>query len=295
MSGGMRQRAMIALALASSPKLLLADEPTTALDATVQIQVILLLRQLQRDLRMAVIFVTHDIGVATEISDQVAVMYGGRIVENGKAREVLKSPRHPYTEGLLSSTVHGARKGEKIDAIPGMPPNLANLPRGCAFAPRCRYATDACRGRHPAAGNGVGRAPGRMLSRPRELPDGKATPSGPDQPQCQCRHDPVHGGYRAQCATGGVQGFRTYDGGWAHGCLKRSGAGRGIRTGDRPCADFSSENGVEAILVSGFGDPGVRTLKEELSIPVTGIAEAGIVAAGTTGQKILDNYDNRAS
>ena len=149
MSGGMRQRAMIALALASSPKLLLADEPTTALDATVQIQVILLLRQLQRDLRMAVIFVTHDIGVATEISDQVAVMYGGRIVENGKAREVLKSPRHPYTEGLLSSTVHGARKGEKIDAIPGMPPNLANLPHGCAFAPRCRYATDACRGSIP--------------------------------------------------------------------------------------------------------------------------------------------------
>lgn len=145
MSGGMCQRAMIALALASSPKLLLADEPTTALDATVQIQVILLLRQLQRDLRMAVIFVTHDIGVASEISDQVAVMYGGRIVENGKARDVLKSPRHPYTEGLLSSTVHGARKGERIDAIPGMPPNLADLPHGCAFAPRCRYATDACR------------------------------------------------------------------------------------------------------------------------------------------------------
>ncbi len=149
MSGGMRQRAMIALALASSPKLLLADEPTTALDATVQIQVLLLLRELQQRMRMAVIFVTHDIGVAAEISDQVAVMYGGRIVENGKARDVLKSPRHPYTEGLLSSTVHGAKKGEKIDAIPGMPPNLANMPDGCAFAPRCRYATDICRQRVP--------------------------------------------------------------------------------------------------------------------------------------------------
>lgn len=136
---------MIALTLASSPKLLWADEPTTAQDATVQIQVILLLRALQRELRMAVIFVTHEIGVGSEISDQVAVMFGGRIVENGKARDVLKSPRHPYTEGLLSSTVHGKTRGEKIDAIPGMPPNLANMPQGCVFAPRCRYATNVCR------------------------------------------------------------------------------------------------------------------------------------------------------
>ncbi|MDK3074984.1 ABC transporter ATP-binding protein [Sedimentitalea sp. JM2-8] len=155
MSGGMRQRAMIALALASSPKLLLADEPTTALDATVQIQVILLLRELQRDLRMGVIFVTHDIGVAAEISDQVAVMYAGRIVENGKARDVLKTPHHPYTEGLLSSTVHGAKKGETIDAIPGMPPNLADMPPGCAFAPRCRYATEICHQEKPELETGA--------------------------------------------------------------------------------------------------------------------------------------------
>jgi peptide/nickel transport system ATP-binding protein len=145
MSGGMRQRAMIALALASSPKLLLADEPTTALDATVQIQVILLLRELQRKLGMATIFVTHDIGVAAEISDWLAVMYAGRIVEYGHARDLLKSPRHPYTKGLLSSTVRAVKKGEKIDPIPGMPPDLADLPPGCSFAPRCRYVSEKCR------------------------------------------------------------------------------------------------------------------------------------------------------
>jgi peptide/nickel transport system ATP-binding protein len=144
MSGGMRQRAMIALALSCSPKLLLADEPTTALDATVQIQVILLLRELQQELGMATIFVTHDVGVAAEISDQVIVMYGGRIVERGEASEVLRTPRHPYTNGLLSSTVHGVAPGSKIDAIPGMPPDLAAMPPGCAFGPRCKHVTTEC-------------------------------------------------------------------------------------------------------------------------------------------------------
>lgn len=144
MSGGMRQRAMIALALSTKPKLLLADEPTTALDATVQIQVILLLRDLQRELGMATIFVTHDVGVAAEISDKVAVMYAGRIVETGTAAQVLKSPAHPYTRGLLSSTVHGVVPGARIDAIPGMPPDPARMPPGCAFAPRCGLATDLC-------------------------------------------------------------------------------------------------------------------------------------------------------
>jgi peptide/nickel transport system ATP-binding protein len=150
LSGGMRQRALIALALACGPKLLLADEPTTALDATVQIQVILLLRELQKELGMATIFVTHDVGVAAEISDRVAVMYAGRIVETGTAAEVLKSPRHPYTSGLLSSTVHGAQPGERIDAIPGMPPDLARMPPGCAFAPRCRQRTETCEQAVPA-------------------------------------------------------------------------------------------------------------------------------------------------
>jgi peptide/nickel transport system ATP-binding protein len=144
MSGGMRQRAMIALALSCNPKLLLADEPTTALDATVQIQIILLLRELQQSLGMSSIFVTHDVGVAAEISDHVAVMYAGRIVESGTAGQILKSPIHPYTRGLLGSTVNGAVPGTRIDAIPGMPPDMARLPSGCAFAPRCNHRMDVC-------------------------------------------------------------------------------------------------------------------------------------------------------
>jgi len=144
MSGGMRQRAMIALALSCDPKVLLADEPTTALDATVQIQILLLLRELQREMGMAVIFVTHDIGVAVEISDRVAVMYAGRIIETGTLPEVVGSPAHPYTRGLLSSTVIGATRGVRLGAIPGAPPRLDTLPKGCSFAPRCPLAESAC-------------------------------------------------------------------------------------------------------------------------------------------------------
>ena len=144
MSGGMRQRAMIAMALACRPSVLLADEPTTALDVTVQIQILLLLRQLQADLGMAVVFVTHDVGVAAEISDKVGVMYAGRLVETGSVTEVLGQRSHPYTEGLLSSTVHGGMRGKPLEMIRGQPPNLATLPPGCAFAPRCNYAMDRC-------------------------------------------------------------------------------------------------------------------------------------------------------
>jgi len=144
MSGGMRQRAMIALALSCKPKVLLADEPTTALDATVQIQILLLLRELQREMGMAVIFVTHDIGVAVEISDRIAVMYGGRIVETCTLRDVVRTPQHPYTRGLLSSTVLGGRRGKRLEAIPGAPPRLDRLPDGCTFAPRCSLADAAC-------------------------------------------------------------------------------------------------------------------------------------------------------
>jgi peptide/nickel transport system ATP-binding protein len=149
MSGGMLQRVMIALAISCSPKLLLADEPTTALDATVQIQVLLLLREMQQKLGMATIFVTHDVGVAAEISDRVAVMYAGRIVEQGPVGQVLRHPRHPYTKGLLDSTVHGSMRGRRIQAISGAPPDLANLPDGCAFAPRCKHAEPACTANDP--------------------------------------------------------------------------------------------------------------------------------------------------
>ena len=144
MSGGMRQRAMIALALACKPKILLADEPTTALDATVQIQILLLLRELQREFGMSVIFVTHDIGVAVEICDRVAVMYAGQIVEQGTLRDVVRTPVHPYSRGLLASTIHGAGRGQRLETIPGTPPSLDRPPHNCSFAPRCPLAEARC-------------------------------------------------------------------------------------------------------------------------------------------------------
>lgn len=159
MSGGMRQRAMIALALACRPKLLLADEPTTALDATVQIQILLLLRELQREFGMGMIFVTHDIGVAVEVSDRLAVMYAGQIVETGSVRDLIKTPQHPYTRGLLAANLHGAVKGERLQAIPGAPPPLNEPPASCPFAPRCPVKADACeRAPPPVVTLGPGRA-----------------------------------------------------------------------------------------------------------------------------------------
>ena len=159
LSGGLRQRAMIAIALSCRPEILLADEPTTALDATVQIQILLLLRQLQQDLGMGVIFVTHDLGVAGEIADRIAVMYAGRFVETGPVRGVMRDPLHPYTQGLMASTVHGHMKGQRLRTIEGAPPNLERLPDGCSFAPRCIHATDRCRTEVPDEVQG---APGRM-------------------------------------------------------------------------------------------------------------------------------------
>src|SRR4029077_1498078 len=144
MPGGMRRRAMIALALACKPKILLADEPTTALDATVQIQILLLLRELQREFGMSVIFVTHDIGVAVEICDRVAVMYAGQIVEQGRLREIVRAPVHPYAKGLLASTIHGAKRGQRLETIPGTPPSLDKKPSNCSFAPRCTFAEARC-------------------------------------------------------------------------------------------------------------------------------------------------------
>jgi len=152
MSGGMRQRAMIALALAGEPSVLLADEPTTALDATVQIQVLILLRELQRELGVAIVFVTHDIAAAVEIADRVAVMYGGMIVEDGPVRSLIRDARHPYTRALLASRAEGGMvRGERLQTIGGSPPDLATLGDGCAFAPRCPHAKPLCSARMPAA------------------------------------------------------------------------------------------------------------------------------------------------
>ena len=140
-SGGMRQRAMIAMALANDPKLLIADEPTTALDVTVQAQILGLLERLQRELDMAIVIITHDLGVVAEMADEIAVMYAGRIVETASAELIFSHPEHPYTWGLLKSipTLHGPRE-EKLVPIPGAPPSLISPPSGCHFHPRCPYA-----------------------------------------------------------------------------------------------------------------------------------------------------------
>jgi oligopeptide/dipeptide ABC transporter ATP-binding protein len=143
LSGGMRQRLVIAMALASTPSLLLADEPTTALDVTVQGRVLRLLADLQRQLGMSVVFVTHDLAVAAQIADDVAVMYAGRIVETGSIRDIVYSPAHPYTRGLLEANVQPGQT-ERPAVIPGSPPNMARLPPGCSFAPRCALAQDRC-------------------------------------------------------------------------------------------------------------------------------------------------------
>ena len=149
LSGGMRQRAMIALALVCRPQLLLADEPTTALDATVQIQILLLLRELQQETGMSVIFVTHDIGAAIEVADRIAVMYAGRVVEQGAVAQVVNHPGHPYTAGLLASTVSAANRGQPLVAVPGSPPDLTALPPGCSFAPRCAQVQARCLSERP--------------------------------------------------------------------------------------------------------------------------------------------------
>jgi peptide/nickel transport system ATP-binding protein len=140
-SGGMRQRAMIAMALANDPDLLIADEPTTALDVTVQAQILDLISDLQRDFNTAVIIITHDLGVVSQIADDVLVMYGGRVAEYGSAEQVLRSPQHPYTWGLLASvpSLHGDASLD-LKPIKGNPPSLINIPAGCAFHPRCGYA-----------------------------------------------------------------------------------------------------------------------------------------------------------
>ncbi|MGE0752412.1 MAG: ABC transporter ATP-binding protein [Variibacter sp.] len=150
LSGGLRQRAMIALAIVCKPLLLLADEPTTALDATVQIQILLLLRKLQSELGMAAIVVTHDIGVAAEISDRVAIMYGGQIMESGPASDVLTAPAHPYTRALLGATLRPGVRGRPLNVLKGSPPDLSRPLHGCRFAERCVYRMDFCTAADPS-------------------------------------------------------------------------------------------------------------------------------------------------
>ena len=143
LSGGLRQRALIALALAGSPSLLIADEPTTALDVTIQAQILDLLRSLQERFRLGLLLITHDLGVVAEMADRVAVMYAGRIVEHADAPDLFHDPRHPYTKGLLAS-IPGTTRGTRLQAIPGTVPSLGAFPSGCPFHPRCSFRFDPC-------------------------------------------------------------------------------------------------------------------------------------------------------
>lgn len=148
-SGGMRQRVVIALALAAEPELIIADEPTTALDVSVQAQVLGVLKAICRERQASVMLITHDMGVIAETTDRVAVMYAGRLVEIGATREVLSNPRHPYTEGLMLSTPSAASTADRLRQIPGSMPGLLSIPGGCAFNPRCDRVFDRCRGERP--------------------------------------------------------------------------------------------------------------------------------------------------
>jgi len=149
-SGGMKQRVMIAIALACNPKLLIADEPTTALDVTIQAQILDLIRNLRRDFHTSVLLITHDLGVVAELCDKVAVMYSGEIVEYGTLRDVFKNTNHPYTKGLFGSLPDIQSKKDRLEAIKGMMPDSANLPKGCKFYPRCRYGRPECELESPA-------------------------------------------------------------------------------------------------------------------------------------------------
>jgi oligopeptide/dipeptide ABC transporter ATP-binding protein len=148
-SGGMKQRAMIAMCLSCQPSLIIADEPTTALDVTIQAQILRLLKDLQAELRTGIIFITHDLGVVAGICDRVAVMYAGVIMEQAEVQTIFKKPLHPYTKGLIASVPKIGRRQGRLTAVPGQPPNLLNLGRGCRFAPRCAQAEPRCHRQEP--------------------------------------------------------------------------------------------------------------------------------------------------
>jgi oligopeptide/dipeptide ABC transporter ATP-binding protein len=149
LSGGMRQRVMIAMALACNPRLLIADEPTTALDVTIQAQILELMRALREELGTSIILITHDLGVIAELADEVLVMYAGKVVERCSVARLFSSPQHPYTIGLLGSIPRLDREAERLNAIEGMVPDAAALPKGCRFHPRCPFAVDRCRQEEP--------------------------------------------------------------------------------------------------------------------------------------------------
>ncbi len=148
-SGGMRQRIMIAMAISLDPDVLIADEPTTALDVTVQAQIMELLADLQRERKMGLILITHDLGVVADVADKISVMYAGRIVEKAQVGDIYARPAHPYTKGLLESIPRLDLKGQELSAIRGLPPSLTRIPPGCEFNPRCPYAQDICRENRP--------------------------------------------------------------------------------------------------------------------------------------------------
>ncbi|MBP3664577.1 MAG: ABC transporter ATP-binding protein [Tyzzerella sp.] len=157
LSGGQRQRVMIAMALVCNPKILIADEPTTALDVTIQAQILDLMNRLKEDIGTSTLFITHDLGVVAEVCDDVVVMYCGRVVEKGNVYDLFANPSHPYTEGLLASIPKMGEEVEELDSIPGNVPNPKYMPKGCKFAPRCKYATERCHEEEPGffdLGNG---------------------------------------------------------------------------------------------------------------------------------------------
>jgi len=154
-SGGMRQRVAIATALLHKPDLIIADEPTTALDVTIQAQILAEIQKLSREQHLALIWITHDLSVVARLADRIAVMYAGQIIETGSIRDVMTAPRHPYTSGLMGSLPSRGLKGHRLQQIPGSPPNLLNLPPGCPFAPRCERRADACQ-QNPQMQNGNG-------------------------------------------------------------------------------------------------------------------------------------------
>jgi len=148
-SGGMRQRVIIAIALAANPKLIIADEPTTALDVTIQAQILKLMKELVQNNNASLILITHDLAVVSQMADRIVVMYCGKIVEEGRADDIINNTSHPYTKGLLNSIPRLSRNQDRLEQIPGMVPNMFDLPKGCKFAPRCRYCRDKCLNEEP--------------------------------------------------------------------------------------------------------------------------------------------------